>query len=203
MSVGGSYCPNLFRLGTSNELEILSRKAGIEPLPRRRRMNESSFDGQQNDARCDAQPYTPQAGILVLELLRTRIWSLNFSIRRSARSSPQPSRRFASRGPRRGQLRHWISPTVISILDCSTPRKRLDAQIRGTLEVLEMLKVTVCYPIVLRLYKDRMDGKLSDSEMKECLDILQSFLLRRAVCNVKNNALDGAFTRILQNWPQS
>lgn len=82
------------------------------------------------------------------------------------------------------------------------PSKETDSQIKGTLEVLDMLKVTVCYPVVLRFYKSRFDGTLSDEEMKECLDILQSFLLRRAVCNVKNNALDGAFTRLLQNWPQ-
>jgi len=82
------------------------------------------------------------------------------------------------------------------------PSRELDLKIRGTLDVLALLKVTVCYPIVLRLYKGRADGILSDAEMKESLRILESYLIRRAVCNVKNNALDGVFSRILQGWPQ-
>lgn len=48
---------------------------------------------------------------------------------------------------------------------------------------LEQLKATVTYPFLLRVYEDFVAGKLTDADFAQVLDVVISYLFRRAICS--------------------
>jgi len=82
------------------------------------------------------------------------------------------------------------------------PGLERDEEIRRPLQVFKMLGVSVCYPVILRLLKTKTDRKDLELDVKKSLALIEAYLIRRAVCNLKNNALDGVFAKVLQHLPQ-
>lgn len=64
-----------------------------------------------------------------------------------------------------------------------------DPQIAQRLDRIRLLKVTVAYPLLLRVFDALDSGRLDRRQVLETLDLLESFIVRRAVCNVPSNQL--------------
>jgi hypothetical protein len=81
------------------------------------------------------------------------------------------------------------------------PQVEANQNIRKPLEGLNSLGVSVYYPLLLRLLRAFEEGSLTLSELQASLSMIESFAIRRAVCNIKNNALDGFLAKTVSGLP--
>jgi uncharacterized protein with ParB-like and HNH nuclease domain len=81
------------------------------------------------------------------------------------------------------------------------PQLEHDVSIRNRLEHIKELAVTTSYPLLLRLFGTRKSGTLNDAELEKCLGLIESFIVRRAVCGVPTNALNKLFLQWSRNFP--
>jgi Protein of unknown function (DUF1524) len=73
------------------------------------------------------------------------------------------------------------------------PQHDLNARIRERLLRLNRLEVTVTYPFLLNVYGDYARGALSEDDVVDLLDTLESFVVRRFVCAVPTHGLNKIF----------
>ncbi|MHB1697458.1 MAG: DUF262 domain-containing protein [bacterium] len=70
---------------------------------------------------------------------------------------------------------------------------------------LNRIEVTTAYPLLLNLYNDYQEAKISITEFIYILKILENYLIRRFVCNVPTNQLNKIFpviySKIKENYP--
>lgn len=71
------------------------------------------------------------------------------------------------------------------------------------LENIQTLKVTTSYPLLLRLFDARQAQKLSDIDLEKCLGLIESYIVRRAVCGVATNTLNKLFIQWSKNFPET
>ena len=69
------------------------------------------------------------------------------------------------------------------------PGRETDTETARSLDRLRRLKVTVAYPFLLRLFDSWHAGSLSYDQVHQSLDLLESFLVRRSICNLPSNQL--------------
>jgi uncharacterized protein with ParB-like and HNH nuclease domain len=81
------------------------------------------------------------------------------------------------------------------------PHLEQGGSIRHRLEHIKELAVTTSYPLLLRLFDARKSGALNDDELEKCLGLIESFMVRRAVCGVPTNALNKLFLQWSRNFP--
>jgi uncharacterized protein with ParB-like and HNH nuclease domain len=84
-----------------------------------------------------------------------------------------------------------------------SPAQENVTSIRNRLENIKDIKVTTSYPLLLRLFDARQNGTLNDLELEKCLGLIESFVVRRAVCGVPTNALNKIFPQLAKNFPIS
>lgn len=82
------------------------------------------------------------------------------------------------------------------------PEKEESANIRDCLENIKELKVTTSYPLLLRLFEVRQTGNLCDDDLEKCLRLIESFVVRRAVCGLPTNSLNKLFIQLAKNFPE-
>jgi uncharacterized protein with ParB-like and HNH nuclease domain len=70
------------------------------------------------------------------------------------------------------------------------------------LENIQILKVTTSYPLLLRLFDACQAQKLSDVELERCLGLIESYIVRRAICKVPPNTLNKLFIQWAKNFPE-
>lgn len=75
--------------------------------------------------------------------------------------------------------------------------------IRDRLDNIQDLKVTTSYPLLLRLFDARQSQKLNDLELEKCLGLIESYIVRRAVCAVPTNTLNKLFIQWARNFPDT
>jgi hypothetical protein len=90
-----------------------------------------------------------------------------------------------------------FSGIYASILD---PTLEPDAALRRRLENIKTLDVTTSYPLLLRLFDARKAGTLVSDELEVCLGLIESFMVRPAVCAVPTNALNKLFLQWTRNF---
>lgn len=83
------------------------------------------------------------------------------------------------------------------------PELESDTAVRTRLHNILELQVTTSYPFLLRLLDARVAGKLSDPETERCLELIESFVVRRQVCGVPTNALNKLFLQWTKNFPDA
>jgi uncharacterized protein with ParB-like and HNH nuclease domain len=83
------------------------------------------------------------------------------------------------------------------------PAQESITSIHNRLENLKDIKVTTSYPLLLRLFDVRQSEKLSDIELEKCLGLVESFVVRRAVCGVPTNPLNKLFIQLAKNFPDT
>ena len=60
------------------------------------------------------------------------------------------------------------------------------------------LKVDVSYPFILEAYADLLRDKLTEDDFIQLLKLVESYVLRRSICNVATNGLNKAFVTLLK-----
>jgi uncharacterized protein with ParB-like and HNH nuclease domain len=69
------------------------------------------------------------------------------------------------------------------------PKRESDEQAGECLDRLRRLKFTVAYPFLLRIFDAYDAGSLSREQLLDALRLLETFLIRRSVCNMPTNQL--------------
>lgn len=75
--------------------------------------------------------------------------------------------------------------------DWSTPLGRALRDYRA-------LKLNLSRPLLLRVWADYAGGKVTAEERIDILRLIESFIFRRAVCNLRSNPLDMVFAEVLR-----
>ncbi|CRH94460.1 Uncharacterized conserved protein [Chlamydia trachomatis] len=69
----------------------------------------------------------------------------------------------------------------------------VDRGLRRRFSDLEALKATVTYPFLLRVYADYDAQLIGAADVEKILDIVISYVFRRAVCRIPTNSLNKTF----------
>ncbi len=80
-------------------------------------------------------------------------------------------------------------------------KKEDNKDLNKALSFLVDLEMDVVYPLLLELYSDYSDGVLSKQDFILIIDLTESYLCRRAVCDIPSNGLNkffASFTRHIQ-----
>ena len=72
------------------------------------------------------------------------------------------------------------------------PKKEPNVDLQGRLQSLNIWKASTAYPLLLRAYL----SDISESEMARVVDMVESFVVRRYICNVKTNSLNRIFASL-------
>ncbi|GAA9233089.1 DUF262 and DUF1524 domain-containing protein [Helicobacter pylori] len=68
-----------------------------------------------------------------------------------------------------------------------------DKDLNKALGFLVDLEMDVIYPLLLELYSDYSEGVLSQKDFSSIIDLIESYLVRRAVCGLGTNSLNKIF----------
>lgn len=71
-----------------------------------------------------------------------------------------------------------------------------DAQLKLAFKDLRELNVEVAYPLLLELYSDFSSKLLSHEEFLAAVRIIESYVFRRAICEVPTNTMNKTFSRM-------
>ena len=74
--------------------------------------------------------------------------------------------------------------------------KETDKQLNIAFKDLRELKVDVAYPLLLELYSDYSSALLSHSEFLSVVRIIESYVFRRAICEIPTNSMNKTFARV-------
>ncbi|MFP6154644.1 DUF262 domain-containing protein [Helicobacter pylori] len=72
-------------------------------------------------------------------------------------------------------------------------KKEADKDLNKALSFLVDLEIDVIYPLLLELYSDYIDGVLSKQDFTPIIDLIESYICRRAVCGLGTNSLNKVF----------
>ncbi|WP_120941747.1 DUF262 and DUF1524 domain-containing protein [Helicobacter pylori] len=72
-------------------------------------------------------------------------------------------------------------------------KKEDDKDLNKALGFLVDLEMDVIYPLLLELYSDYSDRVLSRDDFKHSIDLIESYICRRAVCGLGTNSLNKVF----------
>jgi uncharacterized protein with ParB-like and HNH nuclease domain len=73
------------------------------------------------------------------------------------------------------------------------PEKEPSSWLRERLFRLNRIEVTVAYPFLLNVFADYANGRISEDEAADTLDVLENFLVRRFVCGTPTTGLNRVF----------
>ena len=79
------------------------------------------------------------------------------------------------------------------------PEFEQDKEIQKYFRRLNRMEVTTAYPMLLNIYGDYADNKISEADFVNILKTLENYLIRRFVCNVPTSQLNKIFPAI---YPQ-
>jgi uncharacterized protein with ParB-like and HNH nuclease domain/predicted transport protein len=72
--------------------------------------------------------------------------------------------------------------------------KEQDKDLASAFKDLRDLRVDVAYPFLLELYRDYAQGMLPKSDFLQAVRLVESYVFRRAVCNIPPNSLNKTFS---------
>lgn len=73
------------------------------------------------------------------------------------------------------------------------PKKENDKDISLKLDNIKSLEVNVSYPFFLKIYKDYNDKVIDKEEFMHIINLIESFVFRRFICDVPTNAMNKIF----------
>lgn len=71
--------------------------------------------------------------------------------------------------------------------------KETDAEIGEVLHDIRELRADVCYPLLMEVYRDYRDNLLSREDFTTFLRLVESYVFRRAICEIPTNSLRQTF----------
>ena len=76
-----------------------------------------------------------------------------------------------------------------------------DSELQECFSDINILEVTVAFPFLLEVYDDYIQGKISKSETVDILRLVESYVFRRAICDIPTNSLNRTFAeRLMLNF---
>lgn len=94
-----------------------------------------------------------------------------------------------------------MNKASINYIRFLNPEKETDHLIKKELTLLDRLEATISYPILLNLFSARDNNQFDDDVLLKCLRHINSFIVRRAVCDEKRSALNKLFVNIASRIP--
>lgn len=73
------------------------------------------------------------------------------------------------------------------------PKNEKDKDISIKLENIKTIEVNVSYPFFLKIYKDYNDKVIDNKTFLKIIDLIESFVFRRFICDVFSNAMNKIF----------
>jgi len=83
------------------------------------------------------------------------------------------------------------------------PENESKEELKGYFEKFRRLEVTTSYPLLLKLYDDYANRKLSIDNFAKCLHAIETYIVRRAVCGIPTNVLNKYFPTIYKSLDQT
>jgi len=83
-------------------------------------------------------------------------------------------------------------------LAITTQKDVSNKQVKKILVDITKLKVDVSYPFILEAYADLIRNNLTEDDFIQLLKLVESYILRRSICNIATNALNKAFVSFLK-----
>lgn len=83
------------------------------------------------------------------------------------------------------------------------PENESKQELKGYFEKFNKLEVTTSYPLLLKLYDDYANKKLSIDDFAECLQMIETYIVRRALCGIPTNVLNKYFPTIYNSLDQT
>ena len=68
-----------------------------------------------------------------------------------------------------------------------------DSELNQLIRNINILKINVAYPFLLSVYVDRDKGVVSNEDMLEIFSMVESYVFRRAMCDIPTNSLNKTF----------
>lgn len=81
------------------------------------------------------------------------------------------------------------------------PEKEPSSKIQKELALLLRLEATISYPILLKLFSARDNNQFDEDVLLNCLRNINSYIVRRSVCDEKRSALNKVFAGIASRIP--
>ncbi len=82
-------------------------------------------------------------------------------------------------------------------------KKEADKDLNKALSFLVDLEMDVVYPLLLELYSDYRDGVLFKQDFIHIIELTESYLCRRAVCELRSNGLNKLFVSFIKKIDKS
>lgn len=79
------------------------------------------------------------------------------------------------------------------------PNDESERALRKYLENLTRIEITTSYPLLLNLYDDYANRKLSAKQLIECLKTIETYVVRRGVCGISAQALNRYFPTLYKS----
>ena len=73
------------------------------------------------------------------------------------------------------------------------PKNEIDKNISIKLENIKIIEVNVSYPFFLKVYKDYNDKVIDNKTFLKIIDLIESFVFRKFICDVFSNAMNKIF----------
>lgn len=74
-----------------------------------------------------------------------------------------------------------------------------DAELRKTMININTLKVDVSYPFLMEVYIDYENGRLTKEELLEIMELVESYVFRRAIVGIPTNSLNKTFATLTRS----
>ncbi|MFA7172719.1 MAG: DUF262 and DUF1524 domain-containing protein [Kiritimatiellia bacterium] len=76
---------------------------------------------------------------------------------------------------------------------CIALGKEKDAALKPMFKDIRDLRADVCYPLLMEVYEDYTNDRISKSDFMEIILLVESYVFRRAVCEIPTNSLRQTF----------
>jgi uncharacterized protein with ParB-like and HNH nuclease domain len=83
------------------------------------------------------------------------------------------------------------------------PENESKKELKSYFEKFRRLEVTTSYPLLLKLYDDYTNRKLSIDNFAKCLHAIETYIVRRAVCGIPTNVLNKYFPTVYKSLDQT
>ena len=94
-----------------------------------------------------------------------------------------------------------MNKASINYLRFLNPEKETNHQIKKELALLDRLEATISYPILINLFSACDNSQFDEDVLLKCLRHINSFIVRRTVCDEKRSALNKLFASIASRIP--
>lgn len=81
------------------------------------------------------------------------------------------------------------------------PDEETNSEIRSKFQGILSLDQKAAYPLLIRIYRNWELGSINNHSIVSCLELLESFFVRRSVCNVPANSLNKLILELCSQLP--